>query len=94
MVKVKCAKCGAERDLTYDQIRVIQAENRDCPSCSTGKERILIREERLQPFDEYLVTRAPVNLASDETNREVDVPLTTGPGGALQKKSVSRKKPE
>jgi len=90
MTLVKCANCSNERDLTYDQIKTVASENRHCPSCGVGNERVVIREERFQPLAEFIkVTPTSVTHITqmpEPSPENEEQGITVGPGGGIQRR--------
>ena len=91
MTLVKCSNCGNERDLSFDQIKTVAGENRHCPSCGVGTERVVIREERFQPLAEFVkvtpvsvtrITQMPEPSSEDEEEQGI----TVGPGGGISRR--------
>ena len=91
MTLVKCSNCGNERDLSFDQIRTVASENRHCPSCGVGNERVVIREERFQPLAEFIkvtpvsVTRI-TQMPEPSPENEEEKGITVGPGGGISRR--------
>lgn len=94
MTLVKCAHCGAERDLAYNQIEVVNREERKCPACSIGTEQVVVKETRFQPFDEHIKahgqpTEGPAFFARppasepEEPKADENAGITVGPGGSV-----------
>lgn len=97
MTTVKCPHCGAERDLTYQQIEIVNREQRKCPACSIGTEQIVVKETRFQPFAEHLEANKPAPAVpaeiSDTASSESEEPETdespgieVGPGGSVTRR--------
>ena len=90
MTIVKCSNCGNERDLSYDQIKTVANENRHCPSCGVGNERVLVREEKFQPLAEFIkVTPTSVTHITqmpEPSPENEEQGITVGPGGGISRR--------
>jgi peptide subunit release factor 1 (eRF1) len=96
MTLVKCTHCGAERELTYGQIKTVHLEKRTCPSCGIGTEAVVIKETRFQPLAEHVKVAEPsvnVGLIPDTTSAESQEPkadegsgIAVGPGGSVTRR--------
>ena len=97
MTLVKCGHCGAERELSYDQIKTVHLEKRTCPTCGIGTERVAIQETRFQPLAEHIkttprsvtvTTQIPVAPAPEpeEQKDDEDTGIQVGPGGSVTRR--------
>jgi len=101
MTLVKCQNCGAERDLSYDQIKTVHLEKRTCPTCGIGTEAVVIKETRFQPLASYIVANEPAvavpadvsessGSESQESETEKNRGIKVGPGGGISRRPKPR----
>jgi hypothetical protein len=97
MTTVKCKNCGAERELSYDQIKTVHLEKRNCPACGIGTEAVVVKEARFQPLAEHIATAKPSGKVpaeipdtssseSQESKADEGSGITVGPGGSVTRR--------
>ncbi len=102
MTTVKCGHCGAERELSYDQIKTVHLEKRTCPVCGIGTEAVVIQETRFQPLAQHVqanesALKVPAKIPSasapepQEPEADEGSGITVGPGGGVTRRKPARK---